>query len=180
MKKKILLIFVSLLITSSIIISGVLFTSNKKEEKRIYLKASEVILQVKSLSSNKLIIEEKSELQIQREIEDLNNSIKETSEVVNIKDLKILKEKALTENNILKNITQYWIPPLNYKKGSGCSIIIYNNKNKIKYKIYDCSGDAIFKRSIELSILKNIKEKKLNSINAYSYEKRLKLLFLPI
>lgn len=180
MKKNFFLIIVSLLITSIIIISGVLFTSNKKEEQRSYLKINKVILQVKSLSDNNPITEEKTELQIKREIEDLNNSIKETNEVVNIKDLKILKIKALAENNILKNISQYWIPPLNYKTGSGCSISIYYNKSKIKYKIYDCSGDAIFKRSVELSILKNIKEKKLNIINAYSYEKRLKLLFLPI
>lgn len=165
-----------LLIITSLLIGCVFYYSNEKNKSRIYLNAENIIIsEVKKEKHSK----KKTKLAEKREIEDLNSSIKEVTGSIDEEELKRIKHKMELTNQYSNLILNEWEKPLNYEKGSSCMIDLYYKKNDIKYRIYECSSNEIFKRSIELSILSNIDKNKFLEINKFKYKDRINILFTP-
>ena len=122
----------------------------------------------------------KTKLTEKREIEDLNNSIKEIKGNISEKELNDMKHKMELTNKYSKLISNSWKKHLNYKKGSSCMIDLYYKKNEVKYRIYECSSNEIFRRSVELSILENISKNSFSEIDSFDYKNRINILFTPI
>lgn len=159
------------------VIAGLAFEAKEKEEKRNYIIKEEIVLK-QVISEEKEL--KKTEWQKSREIEEINNSVSTKLEkIINQDELDDLKQKALLENKINNFLVKNWNKPFNYKEGSTCTIDLYDSKSGIDYKIYECSSDAIFIRSIEISIQKLIESNLSSNIKKYNKKNKLSLIFLP-
>lgn len=84
-----------------------------------------------------------------------NNDVEEVKiEKVVIEKIKVNEYKD-SESRLLNIIQRNFVKPFNYQEGSFCSIKI--NILTKEYKINQCNSDAIFKRNVELSLIKSLK-----------------------
>jgi hypothetical protein len=168
--------FISMVMASLIIFSVISYTIGEKEKNRVYIERKNISI-TKDISNSSVISKRDTTLnedlkEFNSNINILDDHIMNQSEVDNLKDIKIF------EINLLKNIKKHWISPFNYKNGSSCSIDLYLGRKKdIKYHIFDCEfGDAIFKRSVELSLIKNIDS---DNILKSMVKKKITVNFMP-
>ena len=172
-------IVISLVLTLIIVISGIAYDAKIKEDSRKYIKIKNVVL--KEIKNKEVNSVEKMLLQKKREIEEINQSVSMIKvDNLDISDLNELKSKAFLENSINEKLISAWNKPFNYLKGSTCNVSLYKGRTEIKFKIYDCTGDAIFKRAVELSINVLLKSEAMSSkIKKYKYKNKLNILFIP-
>lgn len=84
-----------------------------------------------------------------------NNKIEEIKKEIIVIEKEKIDEYKDYEKNLLKLTQKNFIKPFNYKEESFCSIKI--NILTKEYKIEQCNSDAIFKRNLELSLIKSLK-----------------------
>lgn len=171
------ILIISFIICLSLAIGGLVYTAYIKNNERGVLVINQITLPV---VEDKKKQSPPTDLKIKRDIENLNNSINDKITKISLKELDILKKKASIGIEYSKKIKEKWKEPFNYKKGASCYIDLYKKKNITEYKIYDCSGDALFKRSIEVSIIKNIDENNFKEIDEFDIKNKINFMFMPI
>jgi hypothetical protein len=169
---------ISFIITFLLIISILGASYYNKEKERLYVDINKIVL--------KEVIQKQDvfhKIEHQRQLEEINDGIldkknDEIDETLDKEYLKDLKTKKKFENKIAIKIKQHWKKPFNFKNGSSCNIIVYYKK-EIKYSLKECVPDAIFKRSVELSLIKVIENANKSQFKKYTTKNKLSLIFLP-
>jgi hypothetical protein len=181
MNKAFLLIkifLISFVITFLLIVSILGASYYNKEKERIYIDISKIVLKEDMKKQDVF-----HKIEHQRQLEEINNGILEkkdekNNEILDKEYLIKLKQKKKFENKISINVSNKWNKPFNFKKGSSCNITIYYKK-EIKYSLKECVPDAIFKRSVELSLIEVIKDAKKIDFKEYTTKNKLSLIFMP-
>lgn len=145
----------------SIILFGTIFLVVSMEKN----KKSVLKIERSLIASNKETTMISKELKIKKSKESKELDVKYREDPTYKRDPDLEYAIKLFELNINKKIKNNFKKPFNYKENSSCEVNFKLNENK--YKLKNCIGDEIFKRSLSLAINKTLPVKKLtyNKIN---------------